>query len=65
MDAISRDGSAFGYIKTFGGRKCRFDKWEIAEWNNGKFTAPMSKADAEAAYFEKYPKATKQILEEL
>ena len=59
MDAISRAGSAFGYIKTFGGRKCRFNKWEIAEWNNGKFTAPMSKADAEAAYFEKYPKATK------
>ena len=57
MDAISRDGSAFGYIKTFGGRKCRFDKWEIAEWNNGKFTAPMSKADAEAAYYKKYPKA--------
>ena len=28
MDAISRDGSAFGYIKTFGGRKCRFDMWE-------------------------------------
>jgi DNA polymerase I-like protein with 3'-5' exonuclease and polymerase domains len=59
MDAISRDGAAFGYIKTFGGRKCRFDKWEIAEWNNGNFKAPMSKADAEAAYFEKYPKATK------
>jgi DNA polymerase I-like protein with 3'-5' exonuclease and polymerase domains len=59
MDAISRDGSAFGYIKTFGGRKCRFNKWEIAEWNNGKFTAPMSKADAEAAYYEKYPKAAK------
>ena len=59
MDAISRDGAAFGYIKTFGGRKCRFDKWEIAEWNNGKFVAPMSKADAEAAYFKKYPKATK------
>ena len=59
MDSISRDGAAFGYIKTFGGRKCRFDKWEIAEWNNGKFTAPMSKADAEAAYFKKYPEATK------
>ena len=58
MDAISRDGAAFGYIKTFGGRKCRFDKWEIAEWNNGNFTPPMSKADAEVAYFEKYPKAT-------
>ena len=59
MDSISRDGAAFGYIKTFGGRKCRFDKWEIAEWNNGKFTAPMSKADAEAAYFKKYPEAKK------
>ena len=59
MDSISRDGSAFGYIKTFGGRKCRFDKWEIAEWNNGKFTAPMSKAEAEEAYYKKYPKAAK------
>ncbi len=62
MDSISRDGAAFGYIKTFGGRKCRFDKWEIAEWNNGKFTAPMSKADAEAAYFKKYPEAKKANL---
>jgi DNA polymerase I-like protein with 3'-5' exonuclease and polymerase domains len=59
MDSISRDGSAFGYIKTFGGRKCRFNKWEIAEWNAGKFTPPMSKPDAEAAYFKKYPEATK------
>ena len=59
MDAISRDGAAFGYIKTFGGRKCRFNKWEIAEWSGGKFTPPMSKPDAEAAYFEKYPEATK------
>ena len=59
MDAISRDGQAFGYIKTFGGRKCRFNKWEIAEWNAGNFKPPMSKADAEAAYFEKYPKAKK------
>jgi len=58
-DAISRDGAAFGYIKTFGGRRCRFDKWEIAEWNNGNFKLPMSKADAEAAYFLKYPQATK------
>jgi len=57
-DAISRDGAAFGYIKTFGGRRCRFNKWEIAEWNDGIFKLPMSKADAEAAYFLKYPKAT-------
>ena len=58
-DAISRDGAAFGYIKTFGGRRCRFNKWEIAEWSAGKFTPPMSKPDAEAAYFDKYPEATK------
>jgi len=58
-DAISRDGAAFGYIKTFGGRRCRFDKWEIAEWKDGNFKLPMSKADAEAAYFLKYPQATK------
>jgi len=57
-DAISRDGAAFGYIKTFGGRRCRFNKWEIAEWNAGKLVPPTSKADAEAAYFKKYPKAT-------
>ena len=57
-DAISRDGAAFGYIKTFGGRRCRFNKWEIAEWNAGKLVPPTSKADAEAAYFLKYPKAT-------
>ena len=57
-DAISRDGAAFGYIKTFGGRRCRFNKWEIAEWRDGIFTPPMSKPDAEAAYFLKYPKAT-------
>ena len=58
-DAISRDGAAFGYIKTFGGRRCRFNKWEIAEWNAGKLVPPMSKPDAEAAYFKKYPEATK------
>ena len=58
-DAISRDGAAFGYIKTFGGRRCRFNKWEIAEWNAGKLVSPMSKPDAEAAYFKKYPEAKK------
>ena len=46
-----------GFIRTLLNRKCRFDKWELSEWNNGKFTAPMSKPDAEAAYMEKYPDA--------
>src|SRR6056300_1579520 len=59
MNMTSQLAQQSGSIGTLLGRRCRFDKWEIAEWNNGKFTAPMSKPDAEAAYFEKYPKASK------
>ena len=58
MNQTSNYVQKTGFIKTLLSRKCRFDKWEIAEWNNGKFTAPMSKADSEAAYFKKYPDAT-------
>src|SRR5210317_258341 len=59
MNMTSQLAQKSGSIGTLLGRRCRFDKWEIAEWNNGKFTAPMSKPDAEAAFFEKYPKAPK------
>jgi DNA polymerase I-like protein with 3'-5' exonuclease and polymerase domains len=59
MNMTSQMCQKSGSIGTLLGRRCRFDKWEIAEWNNGKFTAPMSKPDAEAAFFEKYPKAPK------
>jgi len=59
MNMTSQLAQQSGSIGTLLGRRCRFDKWEIAEWNNGKFTAPMSKPDAEAAYFAKYPKATR------
>ena len=57
MNQISIFAQTSGSIGTLLKRRCRFDKWEIAEWNNGKFTAPMSKPDAEAAYFAKYPEA--------
>jgi DNA polymerase I-like protein with 3'-5' exonuclease and polymerase domains len=57
MNQISIFAETNGSIGTLLGRRCRFDKWEIAEWNNGKFTAPMSKPDAEAAYYAKYPEA--------
>jgi DNA polymerase I-like protein with 3'-5' exonuclease and polymerase domains len=55
MNQISIFAEKNGSIGTLLGRRCRFDKWEVAEWNNGKFTAPMSKPDAEAAYYAKYP----------
>src|SRR6056300_1076597 len=59
MNMTSQMSQKSGSIGTLLGRRCRFDKWEIAEWNNGKFIAPMSKPDAEASYFEKYPNATR------
>jgi DNA polymerase I-like protein with 3'-5' exonuclease and polymerase domains len=52
-----------GCIATLLGRRCRFDKWELAQWNNGKFIAPMSKIEAEAAFKEKYPDAKPQVIE--
>jgi DNA polymerase I-like protein with 3'-5' exonuclease and polymerase domains len=52
-----------GCIATLLGRRCRFDKWEIAQWNDGKFVAPMSKIEAEAAFKEKYPDAKPQVIE--
>ena len=57
MNQISIFAETNGSIGTLLGIRCRFNKWEIAEWNNGKFTAPMSKPDAEAAYYAKYPEA--------
>jgi DNA polymerase I-like protein with 3'-5' exonuclease and polymerase domains len=52
-----------GCIATLEGRRCRFDKWELAQWNNGKFVAPMSRIEAEAAFKEKYPDAKPQVIE--
>ena len=52
-----------GCIATLEGRRCRFDKWELSQWNNGKFVAPMSRIEAEAAFKEKYPDAKPQLLE--
>jgi DNA polymerase I-like protein with 3'-5' exonuclease and polymerase domains len=52
-----------GCIATLEGRRCRFDKWEIAQWNDGKFVAPMSRIEAEAAFKEKYPDAKPHVIE--
>ena len=49
MNNTSKDGSALGYIRTLLGRKCRFDKWELNEYNPGVFSPPMTEAEAREA----------------
>jgi DNA polymerase I-like protein with 3'-5' exonuclease and polymerase domains len=63
MTQTSNYAQKAGCISTLLGRRCRFDKWELAQWNNGKFIAPMSKIEAEAAFKEKYPDAKTEVIE--
>ena len=63
MTHTSNYAQKSGCISTLEGRRCRFDKWELAQWNNGKFIAPMSRIEAEAAFKEKYPDAKPQVIE--
>jgi len=59
MNNTSKDGSALGYIRTLLGRKCRFDKWELNEYNPGVFSPPMTEAEAREASVSK--QKTKEI----
>jgi DNA polymerase I-like protein with 3'-5' exonuclease and polymerase domains len=63
MTQTSNYAQKEGCISTLLGRRCRFDKWEINQWNDGKFVAPMSKVEAEAAFKEKYPDAKPEVIE--
>jgi DNA polymerase I-like protein with 3'-5' exonuclease and polymerase domains len=63
MTQTSNYAQKAGCISTLLGRRCRFDKWELAQWNNGKFIAPMSRIEAEAAFKEKYPDAKPEVIE--
>ena len=63
MTQTSNYAQKAGCIATLLGRRCRFDKWELAQWNNGKFIAPMSRIEAEAAFKEKYPDAKSETIE--
>lgn len=49
MQNTSRDSQKEGYITTLLGRKCRFENWEINEFNPGTITPSMTKAEAESA----------------
>ena len=59
MNNTSKDGAALGYIRTLLGRKCRFDKWELNEYNPGVFSPPMTEAEAREASVNK--QKTKEI----
>ena len=59
MNNTSKDGAALGYIRTLLGRKCRFDKWELNEYNPGVFSPPMTEAEAREASIVK--QKTKEI----
>ena len=58
MNHTSNIAKRDGVIKTLLNRRCRFDKWEIARWNDGKFIPPTSKAEAKASYKEEFPQAS-------
>jgi len=59
MNNTSKDGAALGYIRTLLGRKCRFDKWELNEYNPGVFSPPMTEAEAREVSVNK--QKTKEI----
>jgi DNA polymerase I-like protein with 3'-5' exonuclease and polymerase domains len=42
MNYTSDLANSEGYIATIGGRRCRFNKWELNEFNPGVMSAPMS-----------------------
>jgi DNA polymerase I-like protein with 3'-5' exonuclease and polymerase domains len=42
MNYTSDLANSKGYIATIGGRRCRFNKWELNEFNPGVMSAPMS-----------------------
>ena len=67
MNNTSRDAQSSGYITTLLGRKCRFEMWELNEYNPGVFRPAMTKAEAEAEslikQFEKEKKRNRYKLE--
>jgi DNA polymerase I-like protein with 3'-5' exonuclease and polymerase domains len=46
QEATSRIASTRGYIKTFLGRRSRFDMWESRDWATNKSEAPLPEARA-------------------
>jgi len=74
MSNTSKDAAASGYITTLLKRRCRFNKWELNEYNPGVLSPPMTEAEAKEVSItkqfkqekerEKYKLELKEITEE-
>jgi DNA polymerase I-like protein with 3'-5' exonuclease and polymerase domains len=60
MNNTSKDSQIQGYITTLLGRKCRFNSWEVNEYNPGILTPAMTKAEAESESLSKQAEEVKK-----
>jgi DNA polymerase I-like protein with 3'-5' exonuclease and polymerase domains len=60
MNNTSRDSQRNGYITTLLGRKCRFNSWEVNEYNPGVLTPATTKAEAESESLSKQAEEVKK-----
>jgi len=69
MDKTTKAAEKDGYIRTLGGRRCNFEKYEINEFRRGKLSITGTRAEIEAKYIEqykeKYPEAEDEKIERI
>ena len=56
MNKTTETAEKDGCIRTLGGRRCNFEKYEINEFRRGKLSVTGTKAEIEAKYIEQYKK---------
>ena len=56
MDKTSKDAEENGYIRTLGGRRCNFKKYQINEFVRGRLPTTGTRAEIEEKYIEDYMK---------
>ena len=69
MDKTTEAAETDGYIRTLGGRRCNFEKYEINEFRSGKLSVTGTRDEIEAKYIkqykEKYPEAEEEKIERI
>jgi DNA polymerase I-like protein with 3'-5' exonuclease and polymerase domains len=64
MDKTSEDAEENGYIRTLGGRRCNFKKYQINEYVRGKLPTTGTRAEIEELYIKQYREKWPQAKEE-